>query len=293
MSRRPHPGHARPAVDASMSLLNEVMYHPVEAGYAEAATRPTTRRSPAAQARRSAVHLAVAVALGLLTASAVVSLRTPRPAEIESRTLLQQEIEERSAHADALAVDNEALSAEISTRQADALAAANPTLFAELEEAELLSGAVAVEGPGLVVELDDAEAEDGEELAAESRVQDVDLQIVTNGLWASGAEAIAINGQRLTALSVIRNVGPAILVDLDPLVAPYRVEAIGDVQAVQTAFARTSAAGHLTTLQGTYGIPASIRAAELLTLPGAGNTTLRYADVPDGVASSTPPDEGD
>src|SRR5665811_2130426 len=54
------------------------------------------------------------------------------------------------------------------------------------------SGALGVSGPGLVIELDDGEVTDPEDDAA--RVQDIDLQIVTNGLWAAGAEAIAING---------------------------------------------------------------------------------------------------
>ena len=40
-----------------------------------------------------------------------------------------------------------------------------------------------------------------------SRVLDVDLQGVVNGLWASGAEAIAVNGQRLTGLTTIRAAG--------------------------------------------------------------------------------------
>ena len=60
-----------------------------------------------------------------------------------------------------------------------------------------------------------------------SRVLDVDLQSVVNGLWAGGAEAVAVNGQRLTALTTIRAAGSAILVDFRPVTSPYEVSAIG------------------------------------------------------------------
>ena len=56
-----------------------------------------------------------------------------------------------------------------------------------------------------------------------SVVRDADLAILVDGLWNAGAEAIAINGQRLTALTPIRNAGPAIQVNSTPLVPPYVV----------------------------------------------------------------------
>ena len=61
-------------------------------------------------------------------------------------------------------------------------------------------------GPGLVVTLDDATAAQptaGPVRAAtgDGRIYDRDLQDVVNALWAAGAEEVAINGQRLTALT--------------------------------------------------------------------------------------------
>lgn len=277
----------RPPVDASMSLLNDLMYRPVDGDYADAARSPHPPTSGPALAARVTALVLVAAVLGLLTASAVMSLRTPQPAAIGARTLLEQEIAQRTAEADALQVANDAVAAELVEAQESALAAGDPALFERLEELEVASGAVPLQGPGLVLELVDAPLEEQHEGGAASLVQDVDLQIVTNGLWAAGAEAIAVNGERLTALSAIRSVGPAILVDLVPLVSPYRVEVLGDPQSIQTAFARTTAANHLTTLSGTYGIESTLRAAQELSLPGSGPTTLRYASVlGDDVASS-------
>lgn len=295
--RRPRPkpeGSSRSGrpVDASMGLLYEVMYHPVDTGYAEAAARPVVALSERARVRRTAVHLLLALALGLAISSAIVSLRTPQPSAVASRAVLEQEIADRTARAASIQASNEELSTQIAGLQSDALEAANPALFARLSQLELLSGAVAVQGPGLVLELDDAEATGSGDLDLLSRVQDVDLRIVTNGLWAAGAEAIAINGHRLTTLTAIRSVGPAILVDLAPLVAPYRIEAIGDVRGMQTAFARSRAANHLATITATYGIEWTTRSAPDLELPGSGGTTLRYATAPTvDVASSVAPDQ--
>ena len=83
---------------------------------------------------------------------------------------------------------------------------------------------------------------------------DRDLQTVVNGLWAAGAEAVAVNGQRLTALSAIRSAGDAILVDYRPLTRPYVVTAIGDPATLQAAVRRGARRPALRTLQQTYGI---------------------------------------
>ena len=55
-------------------------------------------------------------------------------------------------------------------------------------------------GPGVRVVADDAPGAD----SARNEVLDTDLQKLVNGLWEAGAEAISINGQRLTNLSTIR-----------------------------------------------------------------------------------------
>lgn len=110
----------------------------------------------------------------------------------------------------------------------------------------MLSGATEVHGPGIKLVVNDAkEASTGgdgtnpRETAGFSdtgRVRDRDLQRVANGLWASGAEAVSVNGQRLTALSAIRAAGDAILVDNRPLVPPYTVLAVGNGPRLSSDF---------------------------------------------------------
>ena len=114
---------------------------------------------------------------------------------------------------------------------------------------------------------DSARAQAGETGTEDERVKDFDLQVVVNALWASGAESIAINGVRLTAATAIRTAGQTVLVDLQPLVSPYRVEAIGDPDAMRSAFARTAGAALLTSLSSGYGITSELVVADELSLP--------------------------
>ena len=105
----------------------------------------------------------------------------------------------------------------------------------------------------------------------------VHLQIVVNGLWSAGAEAISINGQRLTALSAIRSAGQAILVDFRPLSPPYAVSAIGPSDSMRADFAAGSAGTYLHSLEDNYGIDSDILNVSSLSLPASSGLTLHDA----------------
>ena len=262
-----------------MVLLNEVMHRPLDPGYAEAAERRRRGGDRPLSPSRRALLLAVAAVLGLVVTTAAAALRAPQPEALRARALLTEQIAEQTALADRLAATTDALTTEIADLRTAALAAQDPALLERLARDELAAGTGTAGGPGLRVTLEDAPVTraDPESADPDLRVQDVDLQVVVNGLWAAGAEAVAINGQRLTALTAIRTAGSAILVDLAPLASPYVVEAIGDPTAMQTAFARTSAGQHLATLRNTYGIPSQVAAADDLRLPGSSRTRLQSA----------------
>jgi uncharacterized protein YlxW (UPF0749 family) len=112
------------------------------------------------------------------------------------------------------------------------------------------------------------------------------MQRVVNGVWASGAEAVSVNGQRLTVLSAIRAAGDAILVDNRPLVPPYTVLAIGDGQRLSTAFQDSADGQYLHVLEQNYGIRASITAEDTLRLPAAPSLTVRSAKPAAGAGTS-------
>lgn len=150
----------------------------------------------------------------------------------------------------------------------------------------LLAGATPVEGPGVKLVVDDAKDTDqggggpreSTGFADTGRVRDRDMQRVVNGLWESGAEAIAINGQRLTALSAIRAAGDAILVDNRPLVPPYTVLAVGDGKKLVTAFQDSADGQYLQALKESFDIRTSISDQAEVRLPAAPSLIVRTAE---------------
>ncbi|SDQ39193.1 Uncharacterized conserved protein YlxW, UPF0749 family [Quadrisphaera sp. DSM 44207] len=285
-----------------MTLLREVTERPLDPGYAAAAAERAARAEAATTgagagdgagagwrwSRRAGGTAAAAVLAGLLLTAAVLQLRVPAPAG--DRAALLQQIQERTAAADRAAAQAEALRAQVAAVQERALAGepdapqADPGLL-------VASGSAPVTGPGLVVTLDDGPSPDGaasDDPRAPSdglhRVSYLDLQVTANGLWSAGAEAVAINGERLTGTTAIRNAGSAVLVNFRPLSPPYRVEAIGDPNALAARFALSRASSWLTQAQRDVGLGVALQAAEELDLPAHQQQQLSYARaLPDGV----------
>jgi len=159
---------------------------------------------------------------------------------------------------------------------------------------------LAVTGPGLEITLDDASSVNDPQAAPAAgsgtgpgRVLDRDIQIVVNGLWAAGAEAVAVNGYRLTATSAIRAAGEAVLVDFQPLVPPYRISAIGDPDTLRTGFSSGLAGAYLALLHEA-GIRSGMTSRRDLELTGAAATfELTYAHPVGGTpAPSISPEAG-
>ena len=91
------------------------------------------------------------------------------------------------------------------------------------------AGLVEVTGPGVLVEMRDSPLRrsptgDPNDLV----IHQQDIQAVVNALWAGGAEAISINGERLTSDSAVRCVGNTLLLHGSVYAPPYRISAIGD-----------------------------------------------------------------
>lgn len=270
--------------DESMTLLREVTERPLDPGYAQMAQRRAEAGQAASRRGLPSVItlLLVAILIGAATTVAVRELRAPQPVVAKGRSVLIEQIQERSAEVEALSRRATVLSAEVDGLQSDGLLPSALLQIGELDR--WVNGAVPVRGPGMVVRLTDGAGgglvEPGD-APAESRVRDADVQFVVNQLWAAGAEAVAVNDERLTSLSAIRNAGDAILVDLQPLNGPtYTIEAVGDPEAMQVEFARSAGLGFLQLLSAEYDIENEVTTSEGMYLPGAGSATLRYARAP-------------
>ncbi|MGW8062958.1 DUF881 domain-containing protein [Streptomyces ziwulingensis] len=278
-----------------MSLLTNVMDHSLDDGYAETAAR---KKADGGGGVPRTLRAKLGLAAGLVLAALVVTVgaaqaRVAAPAVAKEREELIDRIEGETSAADKLEKTVDELRQDVSARQREALEKNGDSGRSDLMG--VLSGAVEVHGPGVKLVVNDAKdagtGGDGQARGTSGfsdtgRVRDRDMQRVVNGLWESGAEAISINGQRLTALSAIRAAGDAILVDNKPLVPPYTVLAVGDGERLSTRFQDSADGIYLHVLQENYGIRTAISAAEDLELPAAPSMTVRTAQPITGKGTS-------
>ncbi|WP_191878655.1 DUF881 domain-containing protein [Streptomyces filipinensis] len=273
--------------DASMSLITNVMDHSLDDGYAEAAAR---KKSQGEGGLPRTLRAKLGLAAGLVLAALVVTVgaaqtRAAAPVVAKEHQELIGRIDSETAAADKLEGTVDELRDEVGARQRAALKSSGGSARADL--VDVLSGATAVHGPGVKLVVNDAkEASSGGDgtnpretsgFSDTGRVRDRDMQRVVNGLWESGAEAVSVNGQRLTALSAIRAAGDAILVDNRPLVPPYTVLAVGDGSRLGDAFQNSADGLYLHALEQDFGIRATISTEGDLRLPAAPSVIVRIA----------------
>jgi uncharacterized protein YlxW (UPF0749 family) len=152
-------------------------------------------------------------------------------------------------------------------------------LIKELAAARLAAGLTKVTGPGVVAEIADSKLQvpEGENPANYIVLVD-DLRDIVTALWASRAEAIAINGERLVSTSSIYGVGASILVNTAFLAPPFRVEAIGPDGLMQRFLGNQAYLGRVAHRIDAFGLEFATQAQGDLSLPAfVGNTRFRWA----------------
>jgi uncharacterized protein YlxW (UPF0749 family) len=259
-----------------MSLLNNLMAHPLDEGYAAAArTRPKQDGKPV-RTRHRAMLVAATLVLGfLLAVAASQNYRTAPEAEKQRKELITR-IEQADTRLNTMRAQQTRLADEVRRLQASGLSntSSGAALQQQLDALELQTGAIAVTGPGIKAVIDDAKDAD-----KEGRLLDVDLQQLVNGLWTAGAEAISVNGHRLTSMTAIRGAGSAITVDYSSLTPPYTVLAIGDTATMPARFAQSSGGQWVQYLVSNFGVRMTITTEESLLVPADATIALRYAKV--------------
>ncbi|GGM22755.1 membrane protein [Micromonospora sonchi] len=261
----------------SADFLTELFRNPLDPGYADAALRRAQRGQPGrAGWSVSPVSLVIVVLLGFLFAVAYRQTMAEEPGRAQARSGLVAQIQQRQGETDELSIRADALREEVNRQREAALGGSGA---ARLRNLEASTGLGKVRGDGVVVRL--ADAPPGQQPLSGAKVGPPqvlysDLQGVANDLWGAGAEAIAINGQRLTATSTIRNAGQAILVDFRPVTGPYEVSAIGP-GAMRKRYEGSGSALTMRKVAQDTGLSFEVRDAEDLTLPAAPEPQLRYA----------------
>jgi uncharacterized protein YlxW (UPF0749 family) len=274
------------------SLLDQVLAETLDPAYSQAARARAAREAagPADTPSRRpwgrvAVALTMAVA-GVLAAVTYDQAAAGDQGRQQVREALVADIERESGTTDLLADQLEQLRADLTAARDDALAATTVGQLAleELDAAEQAAAALPVSGPGLLVTLANAEPDAdadpvggaGEE-DPRGRVRDGDLQLVVNALWAAGAEAVSINGQRLGPTTAIRFAGEAVLVDFRPVTNPYLVSAIGDPDTLRSRFLASPEVGALAVISESFGLRFEFAQEDELSLPAGSPLELRSA----------------
>ena len=266
---------------ATMGLLDYISTHTLDEDYAFVSERKKTSATPPpGPPSRIVGALVLALFAVLVVTAAVQTSRNSVSAERDRNELVDRVSDARNQ----LAADQNRLAdlrAESANLESRALRNDSSArgLLANLELLRVKTGTIPVSGPGVRMVVDDAPGAD----SARNQVLDTDLQRLVNGVWEAGAEAVALNGERLTNLSTIRLAGGAITVNSRSLRRPYVVTAIGNPNTLPARFAETSSGQAWLDLQREVGLQLKIKPEDSLTLPGS-EVSLRYANQESGGA---------
>lgn len=267
----------------SESILRKLLDETLDPGYQEAAERRAAAAdSPnePAKWKRRLVLAGCLLLIGALSTVVISQVRSSAPQRAELRQALIEDITAQRAVGDLLQQRLVEVRDEATRAREQLLAATTQGQGAldELDRAENGAGLTAVQGPGLVITLTDAPLPEGggDNLG---RILDRDIQSVVNELWAAGAEAVAVDGQRLGPTTSIRSAGQAILVDFRPVTNPYLVEAIGPA-GMFDQFLESSAGRTLASYASAFGLGLDVVPNDQLDLlPGTGGVVNRAEPV--------------
>ena len=258
------------------NILDRLIAEAQADDYALAQRRgPTTRGNPLIAALLFAL-------IGVLLATAFWQRQSVQPVAEQRRAELVERIRVQGERAEASQAQAAELRASVSQLQQLASDGLGEDFGDQLRAVEIATGFVGLQGPGAVLTMDDAVPPLPRGVdPAEAKVLDIDMQGAVNGLWQAGAQAIAINGVRLTSVTAIRTAGEAILVDYRPLEPPYRIDAIGPSDLADR-FSQSQAGDDLAQLGEDYGIQSEVSAADEVTVPASTANLPTRAEVVKG-----------
>lgn len=270
------PTTSAPATpEQTMPLLALITQRSLDADYEHVAARKraagqgtSVRQVP----RRTAAVVLLAFGL-LVTVAAVQTSRNATADEASRSSLIDQVNLRRQAVA--------AQQRQLARAQTEALALqrslTRATTESQAAQARVTriqgrSGFASVKGPGIQATVTSAPDSDANQL-----VRDSDLALLTDALWSVGAEAISVNGERLTVLSSFRNVGTGILVNSRPVTPPYVFDVVGNPATLPANLLSSPVGGQWYALKDSLGFSFDVRQAANLTLPAAPPPRLRSA----------------
>lgn len=147
-----------------------------------------------------------------------------------------------------------------------------------LKQLSSLTGGQPVTGRGITVSLTDSTLSKSESGAASLNdlvIHSQDVQAVVNAMWASRAEAIAVNGQRLIGTSAVLCVGNTLLINGTVHAPPFVIAGVG---VDRDAFENDAGVKSLQRAATRYGLGFSVSRSTEITIPAYdGATVTKYA----------------
>jgi uncharacterized protein YlxW (UPF0749 family) len=220
----------------------------------------------------------VAGVIGFLVVTAHVNVTaTDVSARAPERTRLADLIRQEQARSARLRATADALRTEVAVfERADAARRTGRGMPALTSVRERM-GLTAVQGPGLVVTLDDStDRESPSGNLNDLVIHSQDVQAVANGLWAAGAEAVAVNGQRVVPTSALLCVGNTLLINGTVHSPPYRFVAVG--KGLKEPFLADPLVEAFADDAARFSLRFDVEESEQATVPAfKGSTAVRYA----------------
>ena len=204
---------------------------------------------------------------------------------IETATGLQSQ--QKALQARILDLRSRIAQAETDSQGSDAITKQlNDALF----QARLSAGLTALQGTGLVVQLEDALQISQSAGSADLLVTGRDVRTVVEELWLAGAEAVAVNDERVVSTTSIIDIGGSLLVNSAYLAPPYQVKAVGPADLYEQLASSASWVDYVASRAGQDGIRLAIAQPTDLLVPAyAGSVMVRYAHPPASPAPSATP----
>jgi uncharacterized protein YlxW (UPF0749 family) len=264
----------------TVPLLSLITQRSLDADYEHVAARKRAAgQSSSAHPVPRRTAAIVLVVFGLLVTVAAVQTSRDAAANDASRSGLIEQIGQRRA---SVADLQKRLASEQARVLADQRAVTSLGTEVAAEKAKVSrlaarAGYGAISGPGVKVTVTSAPGSDTAHL-----VRDSDLTLLTDALWTAGAQAISVNGQRLTVLSSFRNVGAGILVNNQPVNPPYVFDVLGDPATLPAKLLSGSVGARWYALANSLGFRFEVQDAGTVSLPAAPPPRLRSARIAGG-----------
>jgi uncharacterized protein YlxW (UPF0749 family) len=283
----PHAGLSaheadQPRFNPVPSLLRSLLSEHLDPGYAAAAAQRAERPRWATRGWQAMAALLVAVVF----AAGVAQARSTAPGVRETQRALLTRVRASEVDAHALTAQRAGLTSELDGLRRSQLEGdeQGQRLLRQLDELGLAAATTGVTGPGMTVTFSDPGVSPNLTDVSKERIPgsrqvvlDRDLQLVVNSLWASGAEAIAVDGVRIGPNATLRQAGGAILADNQPITSPYDIVAIGPPNGLRDAFERSDGFQRMRLLEGAYGVGVSLSMGDALTIPTGSSREVKYA----------------